>query len=187
MKKENSIRYNKIHTLDILRGLCAFGIMFYHYRLFSFHRNITTEMVQDDFLFKIGFYGVSVFYILSGIILYLLYANNLKVIGDVIVFLKRRVWRIYPLFILVTIMTAIPILGFNLKDLSKLFLNVTGLFSILAWDKYIPTGGWSIGNELFFYLFFAFVFFYLKKFFVNSDIYIYIYYLLYCFCSLVFL
>ncbi len=46
---------------------------------------------------------------------------------------------------------------------NKILLNLSGLFGFVAFDKYIPTGAWSIGNELVFYAFFPIVLILSKK------------------------
>lgn len=135
---------NRVTTLDYLRGICAFAIMVYHYVEFSG----LSHLESADFLGRVGRYGVSIFYILSGLTLYLVYNQkfNLKH------FYIRRIFRIYPLLIIVI---TVSILIHSIEPSWKtLFLNYTGLFGVVKpWD-YIGTGVWSIGNELFFYLLF---------------------------------
>lgn len=139
---------NRIQYLDYLRGLAAFGIMVYHFTTWSYgHHN------ADSFLGRIGIYAVSIFYILSGLTLFKVYYNDL----DVKDFFVKRLFRIYPLLIVVTLVTVILRRDF---DLTAILLNVTGLFGLFKWDQNIAVGAWSIGNELVFYLFFPlFVFF----------------------------
>ncbi|WP_303011647.1 acyltransferase family protein, partial [Rodentibacter pneumotropicus] len=78
-------------------------------------------------------------------------------------FFKKRVLRILPLFSLITILTFFISRNFSYFSLKTLFLNVTGLFSIFSSDKYIVTGGWSVGNELFFYLLFPILMLFTKR------------------------
>ncbi|MGZ5244541.1 MAG: acyltransferase family protein, partial [Bacteroidia bacterium] len=58
----------RIHNLDYLRGIAAFGIMAYHYLAWSFG-----EFSAEDFMGRFGLYGVSIFYCLSGLTLYSVY------------------------------------------------------------------------------------------------------------------
>ncbi|HAI40257.1 MAG TPA: hypothetical protein DCM40_20265, partial [Maribacter sp.] len=46
----------------------------------------------------------------------------------------------------------------------KILLNITGLFGFFAVDQYIPTGAWSIGNELVFYALFPIIVIASRKF-----------------------
>lgn len=147
----------RIKSLDYLRGLAAFGIMIYHYIWWSFG-----DLDASTTLGRVGKYGVSVFYILSGITLHYVYYDKFQfTIKYILKFFKKRILRIYPLLILVTLIYV----SFNISniDFLKLFLNFTGLFGFFSWDSYYATGVWSIGNELVFYLFFPFFMFFSKK------------------------
>jgi exopolysaccharide production protein ExoZ len=136
---------SRIVGLDYLRGLAALFIMLYHYISWTFGR-----FDASTFLGKIGVYGVSIFYILSGITLYHVYnqgkVSSLKFWKD---FFKKRVLRIYPLMWFVIICSIA--LYAKKVDFIDLVLNLTGLFGFIKWDVYLSTGLWSIGNELVFY------------------------------------
>lgn len=122
--------------------------MVYHYFSWTFGGSHT-----DTLLGKFGAYGVSIFYILSGITLHHVYFRKLTVsAAGIIDFLKKRVLRIFPLLWFATLMSIL--IRREFPDLSTLFLNLSGLFGFIAWDKYYATGAWSIGNELVFYAFF---------------------------------
>ncbi len=144
---------NRLHNLDYLRGLAAFGIMIYHY--FSWTLG---KFPAETFMGRVGVYGVSIFYVLSGLTLFYVYHHKmLPSKNDLIVFAKKRFFRIFPLLWLATI-TAI-LLSRRIPSAEKLFINLTGLFGFVNWNAYIATGAWSIGNELVFYIFFpAFIF-----------------------------
>ena len=139
---------SRLHNLDYLRGLSAFGIMIYHF--FTWKEG---EFYSNSFLGRVGIYGVITFYILSGITLYHVYYDRLKVNSiDILLFIKKRILRIFPLFWVATLVSIF------LKEIQVtfygVFLNLTGLFGLIKWNLYYATGAWSIGNELFFYLFF---------------------------------
>lgn len=148
----------RVYNLDYLRGLSALGIMIYHYLSWS-NGNFSAE----SFMGRFGIYGVSIFYVLSGLTLYLVYYNKIQFsLEGLMFFLKKRVFRIYPLFWIVTILTLIfSRETFNFIDL---LLNLSGFFGFVSWDKYFATGGWSIGNEIVFYTFFPFFILCFKKF-----------------------
>jgi exopolysaccharide production protein ExoZ len=147
---------SRIYNLDYLRGLAALGIMVYHYLSWTLG-----DFESDTILGRIGIYGVSIFYILSGLTLFHVYFHRMKPdFGDLKTFYKKRALRIFPLLWLVVIAT---ILIFSLSpEWTDVMLVLSGLFGIFKWDYYIATGAWSIGNELVFYLFFP-VFIYLLK------------------------
>ena len=139
---------NRLHTLDYLRGLAAFGIMLFHYMSWTFG-----EFDSADVMGRVGIYGVAIFYVLSGLTLHHVYERNLvdraSQIGE---FFKRRVLRIYPLLILATLISVFTVDG-GTTSFKDILLNITGLFGFLDWSGGIAIGAWSIGNELVFYCF----------------------------------
>lgn len=141
---------SRLHNLDYLRGLAAASIMFYHFTTWSFG-----EYDADTLIRRIGIYGVAIFYVLSGLTLYHVYFKKLFITENIISFFKKRVLRIFPLLWLATLATIV--LNRESPDATKLVLNLSGLFGLVAWDKYFAVGAWSIGNELVFYLLFPFL------------------------------
>ncbi|AHM63244.1 acyltransferase 3 [Flammeovirgaceae bacterium 311] len=147
----------RLHALDYLRGLAALGIMIYHYLSWEY-----STFEADTFLGRTGIYGVAVFYVLSGLTLYHVYYPNIKTdFGSFRDFYIKRIFRIFPLLWLVMLITIY--IAEKKPDGYKIFLNFTGLFSVLEWDEYIGVGVWSIGNELVFYAFFALFIIFSKK------------------------
>jgi peptidoglycan/LPS O-acetylase OafA/YrhL len=111
---------------------------------------------------RFGIYGVAIFYILSGLTLFLVYYEKMDFSYSAILsFLIKRFFRIFPLLWLVTLVSII--LSNKTVNFKDLLLNVSGLFGFIAWDKYIATGAWSIGNELVFYAFFPLFVLFSKK------------------------
>lgn len=147
----------RLYNLDYLRGMAAFGIMIYHYLSWS-----SGKFMADSFMGRLGIYGVSIFYVLSGLTLFYVYYDKFELTQkEVISFFKKRVFRIFPLLWLVTIISII--LSKEIPNLYDLFLNLTGLFGFINWDKYFSVGVWSIGNELVFYTFFPFFILFAKS------------------------
>ena len=158
---------NRLYNLDYLRGFAALGIMVYHYcswglkGIYSFH--------AETFLGRVGVYGVSIFYVLSGLTLYYVYYHKMKPgAKDVKDFFVKRLFRIFPLLWLATILTIItrfPTDG--MPGPYILFINFTGLFGFIDWTEAIGTGVWSIGNELVFYIFFPIFILHLFRFIIT--------------------
>lgn len=146
----------RLDALDYLRGLAALGIMIYHLTSWIFG-----SLPSDSFLGRVGTYGVSIFYVLSGITLHHVYFAQMESLRDVGQFFIRRVFRIFPLLWLVTAVAIM--LASTRPDSITIFLNLTGLFGFVAWDAYISTGVWSIGNELVFYALFPILVFSAKR------------------------
>jgi exopolysaccharide production protein ExoZ len=145
----------RIHSLDYLRGFMACAVMSYHYSFWTFG-----EFDSSTILGRLGLYGVSFFYILSGLTLYVVYKDYPISIKSVALFSVKRFFRIYPLLWIVTI---IYIVALRITDTELLFLNLTGLFGFLKPEAYIGVGVWSIGNELVFYAFFPILIYLLRK------------------------
>ncbi|MBK6399934.1 MAG: acyltransferase [Bacteroidetes bacterium] len=149
---------NRLYNLDYLRGLSAFGIMIYHYLSLTYG-----NFSSDTFMGRLGLYGVAIFYVLSGLTLYYVYYEKMKPsLKDVLDFFKKRFFRIFPLLWLVTFISIM--LSGKTPDPTDLFLNLSGLFGFIRWDKSFSTGVWSIGNEIVFYIFFPFFILLIKKF-----------------------
>ena len=62
----------RLSSLDYLRGLAAFGVMVFHYSMWNFGL-----FKAEDFLGRVGLYGVAIFYVLSGITLYHVYFDKI--------------------------------------------------------------------------------------------------------------
>lgn len=148
---------NRLHNLDYLRGIAAFGIMLYHYLSWTYG-----NFESKSFMGRVGVYGVSIFYVLSGLTLYHVYIQRMVPNReDLFQFAKKRFFRIFPLLWLATI--ASVLLKREIPNWENLFLNLSGLFGFVKWDTYFSTGVWSIGNELVFYVFFPFFIYFSKN------------------------
>lgn len=140
----------RLSNLDYLRGVAALGILVYHYTSWT----LGVPSAQTP-LGRVGIYGVAIFYVLSGLTMYHVYAGRMDSLRQVRTFFVRRAFRIFPLLWLVSIATLV--LARKWPDPVTAFLNATGLFGFVDWDGYIALGAWSIGNELVFYALFPLV------------------------------
>ncbi|MBT2485509.1 MULTISPECIES: acyltransferase [unclassified Microbacterium] len=138
---------SRLSNLDYLRGLAALGILAYHYTSWT-----TGPQDAQTPLGRIGIYGVAIFYVLSGLTMYHVYATRIRTLRQIRTFFVRRAFRIFPLLWLVSMATIV--LAREWPEPMTVILNFTGLFGFVDWDGYIALGAWSIGNELFFYALF---------------------------------
>jgi exopolysaccharide production protein ExoZ len=145
----------RIPHLDYLRGLAALGIMIYHYISWSFGLENSNNV-----LCRFGIYGVSIFYILSGVTLYLVNFNKHLRGLELRNFIVKRIARIMPLLWLVIIITLFT--SVKHFDRKVILMNITGTFGFVSPNSYIAGGSWSIGNELVFYFIFPFLLFITK-------------------------
>jgi exopolysaccharide production protein ExoZ len=145
MNGQSPVKINRNKSLDYLRGIMATLIMAYHYYNWS-----VGGLGSNTALGRIGIYGVAVFYVLSGLTLYIVYQHTLKfTFNSVLSFWIKRFFRIFPL--LWFVVTVSICLQHHHPGIIKLFLNYTGLFGFIRPQAYISMNLWSIGNELVFY------------------------------------
>jgi exopolysaccharide production protein ExoZ len=148
----------RLSSLDYLRGLAAFGVMVFHYSMWNFGL-----FNAQDFLGRVGLYGVAIFYVLSGITLYHVYFNKIGTPSKTGLkdFAIKRIFRIFPLLWLLSFLTLV--IKKDVFTSENIFLNFSGLFSVYHWKESITYGGWSIANELAFYMLFPLFIFISKK------------------------
>ena len=94
---------NRIESLDWLRGLMAIAIMFYH--LTSWH---ISPLDSSNILGRLGIYGVSVFFVLSGLSMAVVYSSFIVDVKTAISFFIRRIFRIWPLLWICIALVTIP-------------------------------------------------------------------------------
>ncbi len=151
----------RVESLDYLRGVMAVSVMLYHYFSWSFG-----TLGGETLLGKLGVYAVSIFFILSGLSLSIVYDNRISNVSDIGAFFLKRLFRIFPLFWLVVTAALVfryfsSVTGGTEFDVSAytVFLNYSLLFGFFEPTAYLSTGAWSIGNEMVFYLIFPVVLF----------------------------
>lgn len=172
-----------IYGLDILRGFCALLVAAYH--VLSWNKYIEFSAV--------GRYGVYIFFVLSGFSIHYQYRDRINSLSDIKNFIKKRFFRLFPLLLL-TVVLSYFIMLFRMDALTAypiiMTLSLLFGFSAPAITSAV-TGGWSLGIEFAFYIFYPvmlaflqssrqyivalFSFFMLKLFFTNyvfSDYYI---------------
>ncbi|ADL49879.1 acyltransferase family protein [Clostridium cellulovorans] len=149
MTKEQNYIKNRVESLDWLRGLAALSIMLYH--LYSWE---VAPLYADSLLGRFGIYAVSIFFILSGLSMAIVYSDFIKDIKTAIAFLIRRIFRIWPLLWVVTTFNFIINIksGFSTEQIFVYIANITTIFGFIKPEAYISTGAWSIGNEMVYYV-----------------------------------
>lgn len=142
---------DRFEPLDWLRGLMALSIMLYHFG--SWH-----DAAHP--IGRLGVYGVSIFFILSGLSMAIAYDKYICDIRTSINFFIRRLFRIWPLLWVAVALVAIPTylsgkgpFGGEPYGVLQVFLNITTLAGFDEVNGYINVGAWSIGNEMVYYLF----------------------------------
>lgn len=145
----------RIEPLDWLRAILAVSIMLFHLKSWS---NQTQD--SSHILTRLAFGGVSMFFVLSGLCITLIYQNLILDKKQIFQFYISRLIRIWPLFWVVSILALLLSFLNNEKinqDWETLFFNFTTLYGFTSSIKTFVTGGWTIGNEIVFYLITPFI------------------------------
>ena len=137
----NSVTSRNLN-LDDLRAIAIIGVVAVHVN--SHFEHFVPSLVSS--IMGLGRFGVQLFFIISGFLMAQMYTGSIAPIK----FYKKRIIRLYPLWILFTFyyfLTDRPNLTFSLI-LTILMLN--DLFSFSA-TRFSP-GGWTISAEVINYL-----------------------------------
>jgi len=138
---------SRVNSLDWQRGLLALSIMLYHLTSWQIQ-----ELDSSSLLGKFGIYGVSMFFVLSGLSMALVYNDYIKNVKTSLIFIIRRIFRIWPLlWLAVIIVTAGKIAMRKNPEWILVALNLTTSFGFVSPESYINAGAWSIGNEMVYY------------------------------------
>jgi peptidoglycan/LPS O-acetylase OafA/YrhL len=160
LQKYNTFLQNKIFNFDLLlslRGLMAISVVFYH---FFIDKEIIRSNFAKYFLFALdGSGAVLVFFILSGYLMFKLFATGKYKFDDLNLFYKARINRVIPLYWLVLVLVGLFIYGKfwlpgNRLDFIKLFSMTQYLdgkdFVLEKYRWFSVT--WSLIIEMQFYL-----------------------------------
>jgi exopolysaccharide production protein ExoZ len=147
MVNENKFESSRFISLDWQRGLLALSIMLYHLALWKLDKPDSAQILG-----RLGIYAVSMFFVLSGLSMALVYNNNIHNLQSACNFFIRRIFRIWPLLWLAIFAVTFGNLAFN-KEINwfVVILNLTTIFGFTNPSLYINTGAWSIGNEMVYY------------------------------------
>ncbi|MCK6488893.1 MAG: acyltransferase [Planctomycetes bacterium] len=147
-------RRRRLTSLQIMRGLAAWMVVFHHIAALCCDPATTNRF--NSFARAYGHFGVDVFFIISGFVMY----DSVRNSPSAIAFLGNRVARIVPNYWIFTLLTAgiLAIIPdcFTLTRLEWPFLLQSLTFipaSNPAGSGYFPllTVGWTINQEAFFY------------------------------------
>jgi len=142
---------NKLEGIQILRGYAAMLVVVTH--LWS------AGVISSTLRFsRIGGLGVDIFFVISGFIM--CYSLREQIFAsDSVQFLKKRVYRVYPIYLLVLIPFLVQYLNRASAPVDPLMIigNLLLSPSFLAGPEYRMLVGpaWTLTYELFFYVLFA--------------------------------
>lgn len=151
---------NRIIELDALRGVAALLVVLFHYTT-KYASIYGIEYTVSVFNFSYGHYGVDLFFIISGFVIFL----TLQKCKNGFYFVYNRVARLYPTFWVSLIITFSATTLFAPERLQRTFeeflVNLSMIPSLMGY-RFIDGVYWSLVPEIFFYAFMLLVFLFKK-------------------------
>jgi peptidoglycan/LPS O-acetylase OafA/YrhL len=144
-----------ISLLQAYRGIAAILVVL-------FHAKMTTENYFGNYsllsFFDMGEAGVQFFFVLSGFIIFYIHNKDLGISKRVYPYLKKRIIRIYPIYIIITLLFTpfwLLIPDFGNTHHKEILPLIKSLF--LFPQEHPPHLGvaWTLTHEIFFYLVFS--------------------------------
>jgi len=152
------------YGLQVARGIAALLVLFHHISLGS---DVFYGTQSFSGFFEFGSIGVDFFFVLSGFIIYWVHSDDNQSLKNGMTYFKKRMIRIYPPFILVSV---VLLIAYNLfPTLSNGDRNIGVITSLFL----IPTPpldpalsvSWTLMHEMLFYIIFLCLYIRKKLFF----------------------
>lgn len=148
----------KLDQITFSRFIAAMGVVIFHFGQDALPFSLCNK------LFSKGDVGVSYFFVLSGFIMMVAYYNSISI--DFFTFIKKRLARIYPLYLFAALLMFL--LWLFSRDNIDYFTILFQLLMIHAWRVGKVFGfnfpSWSLSVEFFFYILFPFIFILYKRY-----------------------
>ena len=142
----------RLRGLDALRGLAALAVCLFHYT-YSFPI-VTGRHFDVGFVASAGHYGVDLFFIISGFVIFMTLENSPRAYD----FVGARVARIYPAYLaslpLTTAVVSLSALPMLQPSLPKFAANLTMVPQVFGYDV-VDGVYWTLAYEAGFYFFAA--------------------------------
>jgi len=145
------IRGNRIAELDGLRGIAAILVVLYHYTT-RFSAKFNIGILSDITFFKYGHYGVQMFFVLSGFVIFMAITK----INSSFEFACKRFIRLYPTFWLCVLVTTLFVNFFGPNVLKVSLDDFVGNLTMIPHAlnfKFVDGVYWTLQIELCFYAF----------------------------------
>jgi peptidoglycan/LPS O-acetylase OafA/YrhL len=145
--EQSGVQHRRLHSLDILRGLAACGVMIPHFFMYAGGENLTAEIISSC--------AVEVFFVLSGFVLgpqVLLCMNrgNLRTYG---IFLVRRWMRTVPPYLIALVAVSVFTRQLWSTDFFRYSIYIGNLFDQHLTKDFFPVA-WSLAVEEWYYVVF---------------------------------
>lgn len=149
---------NKIVSIQALRYIAAALVVVHHVLLTinNYYGDIGSLYDYGN-IRKFGEFGVDIFFIISGFIIFYTNWDNFDGVGSKKIFLYNRLIRIVPIYWIFTIISvAIFFLFPSITSANVNLVNFLGSIFFIPVDSHpILKVGWSLNYEMYFYFIFA--------------------------------
>ncbi|WP_262497485.1 acyltransferase family protein [Mucilaginibacter gotjawali] len=147
-------------SLTGIRGLAAVYVIIFHWYVVLFHKKPQLINHYLSVLIGHGYLSVDLFFVLSGFLLSLTSSasfNNHLFIHDYKAFMYKRFCRIFPLYIVATLLYFFL---FHFGEVESLIVNLTLLQGVFSFsNNSLISPGWSLTNEWVIYFFLPLAFY----------------------------
>jgi peptidoglycan/LPS O-acetylase OafA/YrhL len=142
---------NRLEELDALRGIAAFAVVVFHY--LTYYDQVYHHPGGAPFQFPFGKYGVQLFFMISGFVIFMTISKTRKSMD----FVVSRFSRLYPAYWAAIVLTTITLLFWPLSDQVALgpFALLVNMTMLETWTNvpYVDGVYWTLSVELLFYVF----------------------------------
>ncbi|MBS0583580.1 MAG: acyltransferase [Proteobacteria bacterium] len=158
-------------VLDLLRGFAILGVLWHHLFFKSVFHTGWWMTSSSPFAFIAswtcnGWFGVNLFFILSGFVLYLPFAIEQRTFtgkDDVLGFYRRRARRLLPLYYFSVVLIMGVAGRFSIKEYLALLTCLFNFTSVTFMPE-LNVVLWSLGIEIWFSLLFPFLVIFISRF-----------------------
>ncbi|GAB3001837.1 acyltransferase family protein [Psychrosphaera aestuarii] len=146
---------SRLKELDGLRGIAAMAVVIYHY-LYHYNRLFGHDFYVSE-LFSYGFYGVQLFFIISGFVIFW----SIGRVSNVREFVVSRFSRLYPTFwcavIITFIVTSLSNVEFLQLNFTTFLANLTMIHEYFRF-QHVDGAYWTLTLEMAFYVWMVAIF-----------------------------
>lgn len=153
----------RFNNLQSLRGIAALLVVMFHLR--TLLKQFTPGTLHFPNLFKFGFLGVDIFFVISGFVMMTITRGKFQQPGAATQFLTNRITRIYPVYWFYTLL-AFMLISVDVLFTHKELTHAPLLQSLLLWPQDslpVLAVGWTLVYEMYFYFIIALLLFLPEK------------------------